>query len=209
VAGGWWLVVGGWWLVVSGNRAAGAVGLGLGIDVRQGEGAMKKQPDFAKLFREYFGTTPAKVTYKVRWDSNRRHDLTFLGSLIHDAEFKPKDVVLRGGRLVIPIMRDCWELGMIERPGWLELYSAKSQLVISPAIDFRWVFSGDAAPAWDKDVMIDSVWLLPRDFEAGDSESLVLAGHSWQCQIRLEEDFTVRLQDLEVPHLWDRRRSRA
>ena len=75
---------------------------------------MKKQPDFRQLFYDYFGSNPKKVTYSIRTDSNRYHDLIFLKSLVHDARFKRNEIKLRGKRLIIPINRDCWELGFVK-----------------------------------------------------------------------------------------------
>ena len=49
---------------------------------------MKKQPNFTKIFREYFGTTATKVRYSVRKDCNRIHDFVFLSSLVHDAMYQ-------------------------------------------------------------------------------------------------------------------------
>lgn len=41
---------------------------------------MKRQPDFAELFQKHFGSSPSAVTYQVRQDSNRFHDLVFLNT---------------------------------------------------------------------------------------------------------------------------------
>jgi hypothetical protein len=71
---------------------------------------MKPQPDFPKLFFEYFGTKPRKVLYEIRQGPCRFHDLVFLNSLIHDATFHRKDARLSSERLTIPVDRDCWEL---------------------------------------------------------------------------------------------------
>ena len=183
---------------------------------------MRKQPDFGKVFRDYFGCVPRKITYEVRMDANLPHDLAFLSSLIHDARFKMTDVNLRGKRLTININRDCWELGMDRPDGALELYIADSRLSISKVLSLDWMFDGrppvdNSTELWIRDIsytsdMIDSVThsvissfamqcpdLEDRGFEC--PRRLALNGHFWSSHITLLDD-RIKLADKETPYLY-------
>jgi len=165
-----------------------------------------KQPDFQRLFFDHFGGVPRKVAYSVRQDSNRRHDMVFLSSLIHDARFRESDVALHGKRLTIPINRDCWELGFVKNTTGSELYVADSRLTISPVRSLEWRvsqgFKMDKTEFW-----IGSVWLAEDTI--GDERDLVIDGHNWRCVVTLEtEDITIRLSDLETPFLYSTRKRR-
>jgi hypothetical protein len=165
---------------------------------------MKKQPDFTKLFREYFGNTPKRVTYTLRQEPNRLHDLVFLLSLIHDARFQRKDIVLRGKRLILPIERDCWELGLGDHAASMELYVARSRLIVSPVTAIRWSLCQDATVAPDDELWIDHVWLDDRSKNVVDR--LIISGSTWDCTITgPEDDLTVRLEDVETPYLYSER----
>jgi len=67
------------------------------------------QPDFQAIFFETFENVTGPVTYRIRKDSNFEHDLKFLGSLIHDAEFKPSDIKREKRSVRISIVRLRWE----------------------------------------------------------------------------------------------------
>lgn len=154
------------------------------------------------MFREHFGKTPAKVAYQVRSDSNRGHDFVFLSSLIHDARFRRKDIVLRNKRLVIPIERDCWELGMVQHTGHKELYLARSRLVVSPVTGIKWSFTHSPECELEGTPWIDSIWLVHQGIKSGDYVSLILSGVTWECIMTVyEPNLVVRLQDVETPYL--------
>jgi hypothetical protein len=157
-----------------------------------------KQPDFVQIFRDYFGRVPRKVVYSVRRD-NRQHDLLFLRSLIHDADFKLSDVSRRGKRLTFALVRDCWELGLVERPGACELYMAASRLTIWPVHQVEWRLP-HGWPLTDSSLMIDDFWL---ERSLSEMACLVIDGHRWSCRISvLQDDLRIRLADLETPYLW-------
>jgi hypothetical protein len=69
-----------------------------------------KQPDFSKLFFDTFKECPTGVHYKVRSDSNFRHDIQFLYSLVKDASFMPSGIRHEKQTLVIPLRRQRGEL---------------------------------------------------------------------------------------------------
>jgi hypothetical protein len=159
---------------------------------------MKEQPDFTKLFREFFGEIPKKATYHLRDGPNRIHDLVFLGSIIHDATFRQKDFLLRGTRLTIPIERDCWEL--LRSNELNKLLVARSRLIVSPVNAIRWSFRHGAAIAPDDCLWIDHVWLDDRSKNPYDR--LIISGSAWDCAITANEcDLAVRLEDAETPYL--------
>ena len=162
-----------------------------------------RQPDFQKLFFDHFGKVPRKVSYSVRQNSNRYHDLVFLSSLIHDARFKMSKVTMRGKRLSIPINRDCWELGIDRGDGSVGLYTADSLLTISPVHSVQWCFSHGLRTE-RKELWIADLWLdQPTDNETRD---LVIDGHEWSCVLTLrDEDIRVKLKDAETPSLHSER----
>jgi hypothetical protein len=159
---------------------------------------MKKQPDFGKLFREFFGEIPKRTTYQLRDGPGRIHDLVFLSSIIHDATFRQKDCILRGTRLTIPIERDCWEF--LRSNDLNELHVARSRLILSPVNAILWSFRHGAAIAPDEQLWIDHVWLDDRSKNAYDR--FIISGSAWDCAITANEcDLAVRLEDTETPYL--------
>jgi hypothetical protein len=170
---------------------------------------MKKQPDFTKVFHDHFGKTPAKVTYGIRRDANETHDVVFLSSLIHDAIFRRKDVVLRNKRLVMPIVRDCWELGLLDRDGSKELHVAQSRLIVSPVAKMRWSFAHPADFRPEDELMICDIRLERQAVKPGECVSLILGGFTWQCAMTVSDsDLMVRLQDMETPYLHSERKGK-
>jgi len=172
---------------------------------------MKKQLNFVKLFYEHFGDTPNKVTYEVRQDSNRFHDLVFLNSLIHDARFKRESLRHRGKRLSIPIERDCWELHVQHSETSGELYIAQAQLVISPVVSIEWQFKHSVT--WSEEnfspkdeLWIQDIWIDRQSTQDDDNMPIIINGFTWQCNLTvLEPDLRIRLQDLECPYLHSRK----
>lgn len=156
-----------------------------------------KQPDFQKLFFDYFGKVPRKVSYSVRQNSNRYHDLVFLSSLIHDARFRLSRVALRGKRLSIPINRDCWELGTDREDGTVGLCTADSLLTISPVRAVEWRFP-HGQQTEQKELWIADLWLnQPTDNE---TRELLIDGHEWSCMVTLQdEDIHIKVTDAETP----------
>lgn len=169
---------------------------------------MKKQLDFAAQFYDYFGEKPSKVSYEVRQDSNRYHDLVFMTSLIHDATFRKRDIKIRGDRLNIPIVRECCELGTVSYPDFAELYAAKAQLSIAPVSYFEWRFGNDFNFLSNKELTIEEIWIERERRQWNIVRSVVLRGMEWECQLMPqnfdddeEVDIEIQLRDLEIPHL--------
>ncbi len=164
---------------------------------------MKKQPDFKQLFYDHFGQKPKKVSYSIRPDSNRYHDLIFLKSLIHDTRFKRNDAKIRGKRLSIQINRDCWELGYVEHEKHNELYIANSRISISPVSDLEWRFSNNTEMNSNNELWIHDVIIQRESFE---TLNIVLDGDGWSLHMKAsDDDFNMKIQDLEVPYLYSQK----
>ena len=161
---------------------------------------MKKQPDFRQLFYDYFGSKPKKVTYSIRHDSNRYHDLIFLKSLIHDARFKRTDYKVRGKKLTIQLNRDCWELGFVEHNASSELHITNSRLSLSPVFDIEWRFCNGFEITTESELWIHDVIIQRESFEI---LKVVLEGDDWSLHMKAsDDDFRLIVQDLEVPYLY-------
>ncbi len=69
------------------------------------------QPELQIDFGAFFhAQNDAPVRYTNRPMANGRHDLIFLSSYIHDAEFRMDQVQRRGRSVLIPLNRVRWEL---------------------------------------------------------------------------------------------------
>ncbi len=156
---------------------------------------MKKQIDFVALLRQYFGDEPKKVAYELRNSCNLFPDLEFLSHLLHDARLDRKNASLRGKRLSIHLERECWELFSEKSE---KLYVTRSKLTISPVKDVEWRLKHHLLNCEDK-LDMHGIWLDLRDM------NLVLQNPvGWECVISLgDEDWKVRLQDLEAPHPYE------
>lgn len=164
---------------------------------------MKSQPDFQKLFFEFFGPSPKKVTYKVRPDSNRKHDLIFLDSLIHEARINPGKMKIQKKRLTLTLNRDCWELGLVECKKGFELYVADSQLTIYPISEVKWCFQNNYLVKTGKDLWIRNLVLERSGIEM---PRIILEGLNWSFHVQVtREDFTMKLQDVENPYLFSQK----
>ena len=162
---------------------------------------MKKQPDFNKLFYDYFGKKPKKASYSIRYHPNRYHDLIFFKSLIHDARFKRSDIKIRGKKLTILVNRDCWELGFVEHEKSNELYVANSRITISPISNVEWRFRDTDQIADESELWINDV-IMWEPFET-ETIKIVLVGDSWSLHMNASDDeFKMVVYDLEVPQLY-------
>jgi hypothetical protein len=86
-------------------------------------------------FGIYFQTdSSAPIDFTCRDAPSLFHDLVFLGSYIHDARVKVKDICLQGKRLQISLQRARWE--RYKNLGRLE--SIPSLLTVSPVVSVRW-----------------------------------------------------------------------
>jgi hypothetical protein len=170
---------------------------------------MKKQPDFTKLFYDYFGQTPRKVQYEVRQGPSRYHDLIFLSSLVHDARFQRENIRLRGHRLTVPINRDCWELKSIEyetaTAKYAEMHIADATINISPVEEIQWTFEHAFNFAPDRELWIHNLWLERSNFDA-DKVLVTIDGVDWKCLLIVgDDDLHIKLRDNEIPYLYSER----
>lgn len=183
---------------------------GAGYACRQLAINMKKQPDFKKLFYDHFGSTPQKVTYSVRSDSNRFHDMVFLSSLIHDSRFKIEEMRQRGKKIIIPINRDCWEIPRVryEKPSpHSELHIANAQLTIAPVLGITWTYRHGIKFSNKSELWIQNIWLNRQDNE--EMGTLALNGFDWNCALIVNtDDLVIKLQDLEIPYLYSQKHKR-
>lgn len=162
------------------------------------------QPDFTKLFFDYFGKKSKKVKYELRLPPYLLHDLVFMSSLVHDARFYIKDVNIRGNRLTIPIERDCWEIPKGKNN---ELHITKSKLIFTTISDIKWEFADISKANPDKELWIEYLH-IDEDFRSDESDyfTFTIAGHDWKLILSLKQyAFTAKLQDTEMPYLYSQK----
>ena len=83
----------------------------------------------------YFQTdNRSPIEFVCREEANLWHDMVFLRSYPHDAEFEIDKVRLRGKVLRIPVHRDRWELYKSSE----QLESIATKLIISPVLALKW-----------------------------------------------------------------------
>lgn len=159
------------------------------------------QPDFTRIFFDHFGRKPKKVRYELRVPPYFLHDLAFMSSLIHDARFFRKDIILRGERLTIPINRNCWEIPLAQNN---ELHIAKAKLTFITAQDLTWVFHDIDIADKDQELWIDGLCINESyRTHTSDRFDFTICGHGWKLAFTLEDYINVvRLQDIEVPYLY-------
>ncbi|MCP4902370.1 MAG: hypothetical protein GY906_35835 [bacterium] len=138
-----------------------------------------KQPDFTEIYHSTFGSTPRRVDYSIRFGTpNSPHDIQFLSSLVHDATIDKDRVLLRGQRLTVPIIRECWEFGLIDREDYLEPYVSPAMLSLFPVEEYEWRFKTGDYPLQDGELMIQSVYLGEDFWGARSGFTVVVAGDS-------------------------------
>ena len=80
--------------------------------------------------------SPERIEYSTRQHPLHDHDMLYLRSYIHDAEFLPTEIRLADKTLTISLDRCCWELDYSS-----ELLGVKSILEISDVISFSWLIN--------------------------------------------------------------------
>jgi hypothetical protein len=131
------------------------------------------------------------------------------------------DVNLRGRRLSINIVRDCWELGFSDKNLANEFHIVDSRLSISSVVSLEWMFDGlpavdNSAELWISSIryssdttenmthsVISSVTFQHPDLDDRGfvhPGRLTLNGYGWSLQIILMED-RIKLADKDVPYL--------
>ncbi len=165
---------------------------------------MIELPDFRGLFFGHLGGRKKKIRLAVRNDSNRLHDLVFLSSLIHDAHFRVAQCRVRRRALSLPILRDCWELGIQPSavPGHADLFVTTSRLLVAPVDSLEWrVLHRECL--FDEYLEIESIYPA-EDFWASDTDAftLVLGGPYWQVRILTShQHLRLTLTDERLPKL--------
>jgi hypothetical protein len=155
-----------------------------------------RQPDFHKIWLDYFDHPAGKVRYEIRLGGpNERHDLAFMSSLIHDAEFTPKELARSKSTLVVPLDRAAWELWS----GANDLWGSKAKLTMSNVRRVDWRIGSHQLPRENKGLSIGWVDLAMRGEE--EVELLLIGNSSWQLSVTLDAvKGRILLQDQEVPH---------
>lgn len=166
-----------------------------------------KQPDFTKIFFDFFGSKPKKVTYIVRQGPNKMHDMQFLSSLIHDGRFKLKNIILKNKNLKIPIKRECYELPIKHEKFTFEPHITDSILSIAPVqkiekINWNYKYIPSLT---DEEELVKSIWVDSPD----DEGILNLTIETWR-NLRLvlkiaDEKMKIKLEDIEKPYLLSER----
>lgn len=165
----------------------------------------ESQPDFSRLFFEYFSAAPRPISYEIRKNANRSHDVQFMSSLLHDAWFKPENVKVQEGRVTIPMQRDRWENGPVD--GIERLDSIETTLTIESVRSGRWEINDHEMPLnipgadhTPEDLSLWVTALLVRGHEERPNDEclVVLVGWKWRYVLSVAWDgFRVRLQDAE------------
>jgi len=141
------------------------------------------QPDFQALFFDWGENVARPLQYAVRHDSNLRHDIAFLSSLLHDAELLK--VTHQGKKVVCELQRDTWELYRKDQ----HVQSIRSILSISPVSDEFQLLPGqtiDHLSSFRSSIEPDSI-LVRLHFSNGDECELVFP----------EFEFRILLTDLQ------------
>lgn len=172
------------------------------------------QPDFTKLFFDSLGGTPRKQKFSVRHDACFDHDLKFLSSLIHDAEFTLRDIQRKNKTLTIKLQRDCWEFGRQGKSQ--QLLTTKSELRISNVASVEWLNKIRDRPSLEDERKLSSlVYEKAQKHEIsvlfiGESTyltdernpELIFCGYPgwWQLRVKLcHEIWKIVLQDMSDP----------
>lgn len=159
---------------------------------------MKKRlplPDFGMYFHT---NDPSPIDFTCRCGPNLHHDLIFLGSYIHDARFKVKEINVRGKRLEILLERDRWEryksLGKLE--------CIPSLLTVRPVLSMDWESKGKlvrkgSAPQGEE-FFVRHVYLSESFWDGAGNSEIVLSDHGKRpskLRITVRDPFIIRLKD--------------
>lgn len=158
-----------------------------------------KQPDFGSFFHR---TTPVKIKYQLRFNENLFHDMVYLTSYIHDSCFKTSSIKHTRKRIIIPIERDCWELGFDTPRG---LVTTASKLTFFPVEDFSLTMQGfpdqqmTGNDAEDK-FWISEIFICDDYYENNEDFHIVIKTINLRLKIHLKSDSPlVKLEDLTIP----------
>ena len=158
-----------------------------------------KQPDFSKVYLDYFGSEINKVRYEVRDYPYLPHDVQFVHGLIHDADFKLAEIEENENELTLILNRFCSEYGRIAK-GKRELKTT-SKLKFSGVRKTRWALN-DVGEIQSKSLEINNFFVGEDSIPRSDTLDLVLIGYpfGWELRVSLDsEDFEVVIQDIAAP----------
>ena len=161
---------------------------------------MRNQPNFSKIFSDYFGKIPHKVLYEVREEPNLLHDIVFLGSLIHDAEFKRNEIEQKGKKIIIPIKRDCFEFSNFNLKKDI-IYETNSILSISPVKNLIWEFNDEGEFYDDKKIYLHHLYIDFLSYKRlSDEINIIFDGEYWKSHITVvKSKLKIILKDLAIP----------
>jgi hypothetical protein len=149
-------------------------------------------PDFAQFF---WATERKPLHFVTRDQPNLPHDIAFLSSYLHDAEFLHSSVKRKRTTVSIYIERDCWEIGYGHNPhlpNESELLGARAVLTIGPVASLNW-----RKPRAVSKLQIRSVYLA---FESNQEPALIFAGgDEWQLRLSFSDTPRIELRDVEMP----------
>jgi|SRR5947209_9840630 len=141
----------------------------------------------------------APIRYETRYSPNRRHDVVYLSSYIHDATFRIDELDLRGKSLVLSLNRARWELD--RAMGDVNLVYIRSELTISRVVSLQLELSRLLqlqkkflrAP----EVIIFKMQTLSGQWEESDDEEIIIDfSYCSRLRLRVGLEFRIRLRDL-------------
>jgi hypothetical protein len=159
-----------------------------------------KQPDFTQLFFDMLGGKPKRIRYEVRDGACREHDIKFLDSLLHDANFRLGDISQSSNMVRINIRRDCWELGRIS--GDQQLLVTESALTFSKVKTVSWTTESIEETKSNEWLEINDIYVGESSYHHKNIFEIVLSGYrnSWQLRVTLAgEKWRINLKDKSSP----------
>ena len=112
-----------------------------------------RQPDFCSNFFNTFEEVTGPLLYKVRKDSNFIHDLEFINSLVHDAEFLLHETRNIKHSFEIPLIRIRWERrGEVKSQ---QVTKTPATLRFNGVKSVQWIASSVKLAAADGSVLFD------------------------------------------------------
>ncbi len=154
---------------------------------------MKKQPDFEKIFYDYFQGIPQRRSYELRFGtSNLLHDVVILASLLHDSRFSLKNLKRNKNKITIKLERDMWESGTDP------FFYINSELIVENVLKILWEFEG-SVPEKSSFLEILDIKLQYKD-DSYKEYSFILFGDDWSLQLNISTDCPcVKIQDISNP----------
>ena len=157
-----------------------------------------RQPDFCSNFFDTFGEVSGPLRYEVRKDSNFIHDLEFINSLVHDAEFLLDETRNTKRSFEIPLIRIRWERRgevksqqVTKTPATLRFKGVKSVQWIAGSVrlaaaDGSVLFDESDAVTTKNSLEVYRVFAAESTFSPSATQvEIVLAGYPSFWQLRL------------------------